>query len=66
MADMSEVVGARIDAERAVRGLEDYGGQVEDGARESVALAVCLAADAICARLLSLEMTLASGLPDGS
>ena len=60
MADIHEVMDARSNANRTITALETYGGQVEDGIHEdkAVALAICLGADAICARLLSLEMTL--------
>ena len=44
------------DAEAAQAALQTYGGQVEDGIHEdkTVALAICLAADAICEYLNAL------------
>jgi hypothetical protein len=58
MADYRDVMGADSDADSAQASLQTYGGQIEDGKRENLALAVCLAADAVCARLHALTIRL--------
>jgi len=60
MADYRDVMGAEQDADSAQSSLQSYGGQIEDGIHEdkAVALALCLAADAICSRLHALTIRL--------
>jgi hypothetical protein len=56
MSNYRDVMAADGSADRSQNALQTYGGNVEDGAvdERTVALALCLAADAICDRLHAL------------
>jgi hypothetical protein len=60
VSDYQDVMTADNDADAAQNSLQVYGGNVEDSAADdrTVALALCLVGDAICARLRALEQRL--------
>jgi hypothetical protein len=60
VSDYRDVMAAEAEADRAQNALQVYGGNVEDSAADdrTVALAVCLAADALCARIHALGQRL--------
>lgn len=58
MADRSDLVYARSQAQKALDGVGNYGWAIEDGRTSDPAVATLLAAEAICTELRALGVTL--------
>lgn len=58
MADYADTMHARWKADEDLRMADAYGGSIEDGRTSDTALAVLLAARAVCSELRVLSVTL--------